>query len=210
MTPAIPEVEVPRLIRAYEAGHSTAELADRYDCNPRTIANTLRRNGIPLRQRGAVGAIEESPRLQKRVLVLRGRGLSYEAIAEQVPVGPHAVGRFLRTRGLGDPLKPVGERHGRWNGGRTRNGEGYVLVWVAPDHAFAEMRNKAGYILEHRLVMAEHLGRPLRRQETVHHINGNKADNRLNNLQLRQGKHGKHNRFRCRACGSLDVEPVNL
>ena len=58
--------------------------------------------------------------------------------------------------------------------------QGYRRIW-APSHPNALI---TGYICEHRLVMSEHLGRPLRSDELVHHINGNPLDNCLKNLQL--------------------------
>lgn len=71
-----------------------------------------------------------------------------------------------------------------WRGGRV-NRDGYILVKVYPDHPLYEaMATSMGYIPEHRLVMAEHLGRPLKRTEVVHHKNGIKTDNRIENLEL--------------------------
>ena len=61
---------------------------------------------------------------------------------------------------------------------------GYVLIKLQPNNFFYLMANKAHYVPEHRLVMAKNLGRLLDRREEVHHKNGVKNDNRIENLQL--------------------------
>jgi len=73
-----------------------------------------------------------------------------------------------------------GNKNPRWKGGRKKQSDGYILIYK-PNHPFAD---KKGYVLEHRLVMEKHLGRHLKPEEVVHHINGIKNDNRPKNLKL--------------------------
>ena len=68
----------------------------------------------------------------------------------------------------------------RWRGGRRLNNKGYVLIYK-PEHPLA---HKVGCVLEHRWIMEQYLGRLLEPDEDVHHINGIKTDNRIENLQL--------------------------
>lgn len=63
------------------------------------------------------------------------------------------------------------------------NHRGYIRLPVTKDRIIFSQKGKKT-ILEHRLVMARHLNRPLEEHENVHHINGVRTDNRLENLEL--------------------------
>lgn len=78
-------------------------------------------------------------------------------------------------------------------GGKVKN-MGYIYVYY-PDHKNC---NGSGYVAEHRLVVEKHIGRYLTNDEIVHHINENKSDNRIENLQvMTTSEHIKlHNKLR--------------
>lgn len=88
---------------------------------------------------------------------------------------------------------PRGKDHPNWKGGRYLRKDGYVAVQVLSDSPYHTMAfDKWGYVLEHRLIMAQHIGQCLLDSEVVHHVGTkypqgsreNKSDNRIENLEL--------------------------
>src|ERR1700757_3616663 len=73
-----------------------------------------------------------------------------------------------------------GPNNPNWSGGEYINDQGYRYI-LSPDHPYKGIR---GYVREHRLVMEKYLGRYLDPQEDVHHIDHNKLNNDINNLEL--------------------------
>lgn len=71
-----------------------------------------------------------------------------------------------------------------WKNGKHKDNDGYVRVLINPTHPYSVMRNHQGYVIENRLIMAQHLGRPLTEEEVVHHKNFVRNDNRIENLEL--------------------------
>lgn len=110
----------------------------------------------------------------------------------------------------------LGPDHPQWKGG-VRHSGGYVHLLVncvEPEDRdlFRAMQNKREMVKEHRFVVAKSLGRPLSRGESVHHRNGITTDNRLENLELWQGKHPsgiKAGDIMCPCCGYIFNRAMN-
>jgi len=80
--------------------------------------------------------------------------------------------------------KMFGPNHPSWKGGRFLNSNGYAKIWVGRDNKNAD---KDGYVYEHTLQLQKYLCRSLSKEETGHHLNKIKDDNRIGrggNLQL--------------------------
>lgn len=199
------ELEV---VRRYLADEDLAPIARDFGCSAATVKNIAKRHGC--RPRPVGGPFRRYTEGEKRQMESwYDEGVSQDEIARRLGASQPNVSRYLRSTGRYGYRAGAGKNASRYKGGRVLL-NGYVYVLVEADSPFASMRNSSGYIPEHRLVMAQKLGRPLARSETVHHINGDKTDNRRRNLQLRQGNHGKGIVLKCNQCGSHDIKAIKL
>lgn len=122
-----------------------------------------------------------------------GQGKTQAWIAKRLQTSQPAVSEIVKHLGLKmERRRLVGPLNPNWKGGKTRHNLGYVMVYC-PDHPSDRSDQ---YVYEHRLLMEKELGRYLRKDEVVHHINGIKNDNRIENLMVfrSNGAHTRHER----------------
>lgn len=205
-----PQVE-DEIVARYAGGEGAQKLGAAYACTPHTILDVLRRHDVTIAPQGPRYR-QFTPQERAAMRQQYAAGASQSAIARTFGTHQAIVSRVLREDGLTPERRPRrGAASNQWKGGRIHTAGGYVRVLMAPDHPFATaMRDRTGYVLEHRLVMAEALGRPLLPHETVHHIDGQHDHNDLHNLQLRFGRHGKGAVYCCADCGSTHIVAVPL
>ena len=167
-----------------------------------TVLYRMQQYNIPRRSSNKVHFIINAEWLRQKYW---DEGLSMDKIARLAGVCQGTIWNRMKKYGI--PRRSIseserGEKHPNWGkrgkdvpgwkGGRRKRPDGYIQI-RKPDHP----RAVKGYVNEHRLVVEQALGRYLKPSEFVHHINGIKDDNRLENLRLVT----HHNEAICPNCG---------
>ena len=150
-----------------------AEIAKEIGCTPATVLNHLRRIGVETRSS------------------YNGREKWKMTKEHREKISRTHKGKIIseKTRKKMSEAKK-GSTSPNWNGGKRNRSDGYIQIFK-PEHPNS---CKEGYVMEHRLVMENKIGRLLKRKEVVHHINGIRDDNRPENLKLFEnvGEHTKY------------------
>jgi hypothetical protein len=183
---------------------SLSDVGEVLGCHRETIKRWLIRYGLPIKGRGRSGKAKRAvnkPLEDKEWLVKQLETKTVIELARELGTTEFCVWHWRKVHGLEtdisrseaikDGLRKAypqgrsGSDHPNWKGGRRKQGE-YIYAYT-PDHPNA---TKSGYVMEHRLVMEEVLGRYLESDEIVHHVDGNKSNNDPDNLiAMKRGEH---------------------
>lgn len=169
------------------------EVSEKLGINPITITKNMRKHGIASRDTNAERSLLTKLNINNEQLksMLKFKyefqKVSINKIAREFDVSTRIIRKYLQNYGIplrdhkeSNKVSNSGEKNHKWNGGKRYHKDGYIQLLI-PEHPNAI---GIGYVYEHRFVMEQHIGRFLERDELVHHINENKTDNRIENLQL--------------------------
>lgn len=175
----LPEDVEAAIVERYRDGKSSRAVARDLGVSQRSVFRVLHSCGIETRDQVTAQSDIKDP---AEVVCLYESGLSIDRIAARLGFEYGPVRNALIRAGVVRRSRNSYTRENApaWKGGRILHAAGYVLIY-RPEHPRATPN---GYVREHILVMEEVVGGPLPEGVEVHHINGIKDDNRVENLRI--------------------------
>ena len=153
-----------KLEKSYETLGSLSKVAKHYNVSKKTILNYMNKFKIP---RNSITIRFDEESLLKRF----SEGENIISIAESLGVSVPTVRKVFKKHKIDTD---------RFHKGYILKDSGYILI-RKPEHPNSD---KKGYVLYHRLIVEEHIGRYLSKEEVVHHIDFDKNNNNITNLQI--------------------------
>ena len=147
-----------------DRGMTGRQIAEIIGCSPSAVCLRMKESGIKARMSS------DYPPTEKQIKSWRENGRRLGLIyghSHAIDMGKKNKGKRKRS-------------DYEFGGHEKKRSDGYIKVYV-PEHPFS---TADGYVMKHVLVMERHLGRYLKDNEVVHHINHVRDDNRLENLKL--------------------------
>jgi len=131
------------------------------------------------------------------------KGKTLVCIAKEQKVSKSLISLYMQKLSIPVQKKFWGNKNANWKGGKRMDKCGYIYLYV-PDHPYKAANN---VVFEHRLVMEKYLGRYLKPNEFIHHKNGDRKDNKIENLQIITAS--EHARYHFKELAKIRKRDVN-
>lgn len=175
------------IIQDYNNGMAIAPLMSKYNIGQNYVYKILNINKVKRRINNREVSLmkynkrfkELSPKIIKRY----NAGKSINQINKELDINREMISRILKDNNITIENRiPKKEKSSKWKGGKIISNN-YIYIY-SPSHPYAKEKGGSLYVAEHRLVMEKKLGRYLKSNEIVHHIDGDSKNNNINNLVL--------------------------